>query len=144
VLAKTCVEAFDLIQTGRHQELDLKKLALRLNIEKCRLYTWGQAMGLTEPSSQDRQRPLDQCPFRDLVTETLEIIFRLFNDTQRIKDAYGCKPLTGPDSSPVPLDEVEEARPVRDLATSFGNFKIGGNKRKRSSGYSSEGEMGGT
>jgi hypothetical protein len=52
-LFKICVEAFDLIQTGRHQELDVKKLTLRLNIEKCRLYTWGQVMGLTEVHNEE-------------------------------------------------------------------------------------------
>jgi hypothetical protein len=93
-LFKTCVEAFDLIQTYRHQELDLKKLTLRLNIEKCRLYTWGQAMGLTETISQNQQRPLDLCQFQDLVTETLEIIFQLFNDTHKIKETYGCRPFS--------------------------------------------------
>jgi hypothetical protein len=133
-LFKTCIEAFDLIQTCRHQELDLKKLTLRLNIEKCRLYTWGQAMGLTESTNEDQQCPLHMYQFHELVTESLEIIFQLFNDTHKIKDAYGCRPFMGQDGSPVRLAEVEEARPVRDLATSFDNFKIGGNKRNCPSG----------
>jgi len=135
-LFKICIEAFDLIQTGRHQELDLKKLTLRLNIEKCRLYTWGQAMGLTnlaESSSEDRQHPLDLCEFRDLVKETLEVIFRLFNDTHKIKDAYGCITYTEQDGSQLHLSEAEEAGPVENLATSFANFKIGEDKRKRCS-----------
>jgi hypothetical protein len=135
-LFKICVEAFDLIQTGRHQELDLKKLTLRLNIEKCRLYTWGQAMGLTnlaESSSEDRQHPLDLYEFRDLVKETLEVIFRLFNDTHKIKDAYGCITYTEQDGSQLHPSEAEEAGPVENLATSFANFKIGENKRKRCS-----------
>jgi hypothetical protein len=131
-LFKICVEAFDLIQTGRHQELDLKKLTLRLNIEKCRLYTWGQAMGLTESTSENQQRPLDLCQFSHLVKETLEVIFQLFNDSHKIKDTYGCRPSTEHDSSQLHLAEASEAGPVRNLTTSFGNFKIGGNKRKRS------------
>jgi hypothetical protein len=135
-LFKICVEAFDLIQTGRHQELDLKKLTLRLNIEKCRLYTWGKAMGLTNPaesSSEDRQHPLDLCEFRDLVKETLEVIFRLFNDTHKIKDTYGCITYTEQDGSQLHPSEAEEAGPVENLATSFANFKIGENKRRRCS-----------
>ena len=39
-LFKTCLDAIDLIQTAQQQELDLKKLVLKLNIEKCRLYAW--------------------------------------------------------------------------------------------------------
>jgi hypothetical protein len=34
-----CIEAFDLVKAGRSQELELQKVVLRLNIEKCRLYT---------------------------------------------------------------------------------------------------------
>lgn len=91
-------------------------------------------MGLTKSTDEDRPLPLDQCQFRDLVKETLEIIFRLFNDTHKIKDAYGCSPLIGHDNSSSLLAKIEETRPARDLAASFENFKIGGNKRKRSSG----------
>jgi hypothetical protein len=31
------------------------------------------------------------------VTETLEIIFQLFNDTHKIKETYGCRPFTEQD-----------------------------------------------
>ena len=36
-LFKSCIQAFDLIHTSQNQATDLKKLTLRLNIEKCRL-----------------------------------------------------------------------------------------------------------
>jgi hypothetical protein len=39
-LFKICVEAFELIQTSGNQDIDYKKLALRLRSGKCRLYTW--------------------------------------------------------------------------------------------------------
>lgn len=44
---QVCLEAFELIQASRRQEQDLNKLVLKLNVEKCRLYTWGRTMGLT-------------------------------------------------------------------------------------------------
>src|SRR2546421_9982383 len=53
-VVQTCVEAFDLIQASRKHDQDFQKLKLRLNIEKCRLYTWGQAMGFAEPSSDKK------------------------------------------------------------------------------------------
>lgn len=46
-LFKCCIEAFDLIQSVRHQEKDLANLVLKFNIEKCRLFMWGKVMGLT-------------------------------------------------------------------------------------------------
>ena len=49
-LFKVCLDAFDLIQTAQHQDMDVKKLVLKLNIEKCRLYAWGEAIGLTTTS----------------------------------------------------------------------------------------------
>jgi hypothetical protein len=51
-LFKSCIDAFDLIQTGHNQELDLMKLVLQLNIEKCRLLTWGESMDLTSTSDE--------------------------------------------------------------------------------------------
>src|SRR2546423_5065739 len=132
-LFKICVEAFDLVQTSRHQELDLKKLTLRLNIEKCRLYTWGQVMGLTEVTDEEQQHPLDQCQFHRLVRDTLEIILQLFNDTHKVRDAYGCRPSPEQESSPVYIADAEEGGPVHNLAASFENFKIGGDERRQSS-----------
>lgn len=122
-LFKICIEAFDMIQTGRHQEVDLKKLMLRLNIEKCRLYTWGQAMGLTETINQNGTRPLDLCQFQDIVREALETVFQLFNNTHKIKETYGCRPFTEQDATQLRLAATEGTNPVENLATSFANFK---------------------
>ena len=38
-LFKVCLDATDLIQTAQNQDLDLKKLLLKLDIEKCVQYT---------------------------------------------------------------------------------------------------------
>ena len=61
-LFKAGLEAFDLIQTARHQDLDLKKLTLKLNIEKCRLYLWGETMGLTAAGVASQPSPLERRP----------------------------------------------------------------------------------
>ena len=83
-LFKVCLDAIDLIQTAQHQELDLKKLLLKLNIEKCRLYTWGEEMGLTAAPVVGKPRPLDSCPdhVQDLVKDTLDMIIQLFTDSK--------------------------------------------------------------
>lgn len=40
-LFKLSIEGFDMVQTAKNQAVDLKKLTLKLSIEKCRLWTWG-------------------------------------------------------------------------------------------------------
>lgn len=47
-LLKLYLEAFEAIQVGRRQGLDYEKLSVRLNIERPRLYTWGEAMALSD------------------------------------------------------------------------------------------------
>lgn len=73
-LFTTCVEAFDIFRNAQNQAIDIKKLTLKLNIEKCRLYIWGQAMGLTAVGRPQGKRALDLCPYPGLVHETLEVI----------------------------------------------------------------------
>ena len=71
-LLKVCGEAFDVIQHARQQDLDHWKLALRSNIEKCRLYTLGEAMGLTELPRGDSARPFEGHRFESLIRELWE------------------------------------------------------------------------
>lgn len=119
-LFKACIEAFDLIQTSRQQEVDFKKLKLRLNIEKCRLYIWGESMGLTDCVEADRDRPIDRFRFPELVREILEVVFQLFHDSHRIRDKYGCRQATSEDL----LQDEDQNGPISSLATSFSNFSI--------------------
>jgi Prion-inhibition and propagation len=90
-LLKLCVEAFDLIQAGRRQEFDLKKLKLRLDVEKYRLLVWGEAMGLMKPKSDIEFALLSPCPFQDVVKDILQMMVSLFNDTHKIEKRYVCK-----------------------------------------------------
>jgi Prion-inhibition and propagation len=122
-LFKLCIEAFDVIQAGRNQEMDTKKLVLRLNIEKCRLYTWGQAMGLTEASGED-QRPIDILPFPNLVRDTLEIIFRIFHNSHDIQDRYGCETVSEQTSAQALVPGYSSFPAADRLASSFRNFHV--------------------
>jgi hypothetical protein len=90
-LLKTCLDAFDLIRAAEHHEFDLKKLTLKLAIEKCRLYIWGESVGLTTAIPNGQPCRLDSSQFSSLAKETLDLILHLFTDTQKIKDRYGCK-----------------------------------------------------
>jgi hypothetical protein len=119
-LFKSCIEAFDLIQTGHNQELDLMKLVLRLNIEKCRLFTWGESMGLTSTPDEAEPTASASCEFREVMMQTLETIFLLFNDSKKLQDRYGCKQYL---DSPA-TNDTEQTSHVRFLAASFDNFQI--------------------
>jgi Prion-inhibition and propagation len=117
-LFKTCVEAFDLIQASRKQEEDFKKLELRLHIEKCRLYTWGQAIGLTDPNS-DKTQLIDSLPFAGLIRKSLDFILEMFDDANKIRDRYGCKEC--PSQQGI---ETESFDAMRHLTASFAGFRI--------------------
>ena len=123
-LFKLCVEAFDLIQAGRRQEFDLRKLILRLNIEKCRLYTWGEVIGLTTPANDTEQRPIDSHQFQHLVKETLDMILLLLTDSHKIQNRYGCQQILAVEDDPRLLSCGTEERATEGLAAAFERFKI--------------------
>lgn len=92
-LLKLCLEAFEAIQVGRRQGIDYEKLSVRLNIERARLYTWGEAMALSDEdltSSVIGTGLLARSPFQALVMDTLNLILRLFRDGDKLCSAYGC------------------------------------------------------
>lgn len=112
-----CLEAFELIQASRRQEQDLNKLVLKLNVEKCRLYTWGRTMGLTE-TEERRGQSVESFEFQSLARQALEAILRIFQDAENIKARYGCK-----ESPLCQIDDGDEFEAVQHLANSFSNFR---------------------
>jgi hypothetical protein len=98
-LLKGCLDQIDLTQTAQHQELDVKKLLLKLNIEKCRLYTWVESNGIDYSSC--RRAALDLLtlvPAMFVIWSKirLNIIIELFADAQNLEDRYGCKQILPP------------------------------------------------
>jgi Prion-inhibition and propagation len=125
-LFKVCLDAIDLIQTAQHQELDVKKLLLKLKIEKCRLYTWAEGIGLTTAPVASKPRPLDSCPnhVQDLVKDTLDMIIQLSTDTKKPKDRYGYKEIPSQTaSSQLPI-LTSDFNPIENLAASFSHYRI--------------------
>ena len=120
-LFKVCIEAFDVICTYQAQEVELKKLVLRLNVEKCRLYVWGQVMGLSCPSHHSRLRPLDDCLFQHTVKESFHFILQVFHDSQKIEDKYGCK-----EFAQLLQTRNHGSDTIRKLAAPFKHFRIRG------------------
>lgn len=123
-LFKVCIKAFDLIQNARNQDTDLEKLILKLNIERCRLYVWGEALGLTVPQDLRRARPLETSQFYGLVCDTLQAILATFRDSHKMKEQYGCKKMQIENKRKRPLPQTGCSDPVKNLATTFSNFNI--------------------
>ena len=123
---KLCIEAFDIVQAIQTQALDFKKLTLKLNIEKCRLYIWGQAMGLTSDTEPTEQGPLELCPYPELVLQTMDLILELFRDSQRLRDKYGCACIENPEKPTAAANRLHSTV-IQQLNASFDNFRTRSN-----------------
>ncbi|MCJ1456909.1 hypothetical protein MMC28_007275 [Mycoblastus sanguinarius] len=122
-LFKICIEAFDVIHTAQNQPTDLKKLALKLNIQKGRLYTWGEAMAITSMAEPRKQRPLELCPYPELIHETLDLILEVFRDSQKLKNKYGCASI-GDLDAPTLAGQGPHVSVLRQFDVSFNEFDI--------------------
>ncbi|KAL2807773.1 prion-inhibition and propagation-domain-containing protein [Aspergillus granulosus] len=122
-LFKACVEAFDVIHSYQSQALDLKKLTLKLNIEKCRLYTWGQAMGLTTVAKPNEKRPVDLISYPELIQEALGLILDIFQDSEKLSGRYGCTRTLTIDPARSITQEFR-AGVLQQLNATFDHFKI--------------------
>lgn len=123
-LFKVCIGAFNFIQIVRHQDIDLQKLTLRFSIERCRLYVWGETMGLTAP-------PLEASNFQDLACSTLQAILDTIRDTQKMRQQYGCRAIPAVNDRRRSLPQPGSIDPVKNLAATFSNFNIAESTRGR-------------
>lgn len=121
-LFKNCIDAFDAIRAVQKQALELNKLTVRLNIERCRLYIWGQALGLTSTVQPEKPGALDSCPYPGLVLDTLGLILDMFEDSKNLKEKYGCASVEIADAIPS-ARSGQQANVIQQLSASFNNFK---------------------
>ncbi|ETI19825.1 hypothetical protein G647_08839 [Cladophialophora carrionii CBS 160.54] len=84
-LLKAWIEAFEFFKASLSEELNFLEALVKPNIGKGRLYTWGEAMGLTPPPVQPHAQPraLDTFGSRGLVITTLEALLKLFSARSR-------------------------------------------------------------
>lgn len=131
-LFKLCIDAFDGIQTIKKQALDLQKLVLKLNIQKCRLYIWGKAMGLTSMGEPVHDMTLDRCPYPELVLEILKLILDMLKDSDKLEGKYGCVTVEDVD---VTLATVHsnQSHVLQQFSASFDHFRISSTPQVRPS-----------
>jgi Prion-inhibition and propagation len=109
-LWKTCVEIFEVIDSGRKYGMEYEILRVKLEVERIRLVTWGNALGLSEV---EHGRPtlharLNQDDVRDAVLRLLGCIQHVFENTERLQGSYGLRPVT-----PTPHNAGDEGRPTQ-------------------------------
>ena len=120
-LFKGCIDAFDLFKCAKNQDIDLRKLNLKLSIERCRLLVWGKSMGLSDDTDSS-QNVLNDCDFHNIIHDTLQIIVQLFTDSQALAGKYGCRVLEISDAE-LGLLEWESSSPTSRLNAAFNKFK---------------------
>src|ERR1700750_2439068 len=86
---KVCIEGFDLIKAALHHDAEVKKLILKLKVERCRLLIWGQSVGLVASSANIDRSLLDDCSFADIIREVLEYLVQLFQNSNNLVEKYG-------------------------------------------------------
>ena len=47
-LWQTCVQIFDVVESGRRYGIDYELLRVKLEVERIRLFNWGEAIGLSD------------------------------------------------------------------------------------------------
>lgn len=87
-LFSTCIECFDYVDLARHYERDFEVLAAKLQIEKIRLWLWGSMVGLST-SQENVTQTLILPQLEPFVRENLNIIFRIFLDSEDLSNRYG-------------------------------------------------------
>lgn len=123
-LFKNCLDTFDFIQAGKDMVAESFKLILRLQLEKSRLWAWGDAMGLTVDLQPGQHHALESHSTRNLVA--LKTILTLFTDADQLQNKYGCRQnssgLVGTNSQFVlPSDS---ASTLLALSLSFDDFRV--------------------
>jgi CheY-like chemotaxis protein len=91
---KVCIEGFDLIRAGLNHDVEVKKLTLKLKVERCRLVTWGQSVGLISNSAQVESTLLTNFQYADTIREILEYLIEIFQNSSNLVDRYGCRKLS--------------------------------------------------
>jgi Prion-inhibition and propagation len=124
-IVQLCIRGFDFIQAAQQQEADLRKLTIKLSIEKFCLYTWGETLGLAKQPKLEEKIPLQHCKSADTVVETLRLVLELLDDSQKTREKYGCEKIDVPHGALL-LPETEQSKLVQQLNASFSNFRIRG------------------
>ncbi|EUC43331.1 hypothetical protein COCMIDRAFT_101084 [Bipolaris oryzae ATCC 44560] len=95
-LWKTCVEVFEVVDSGRSYGIDYELLRVKLEVERIRLVTWGDMIGLDrENSTTQPDTRLQQSNVNETVMRLLGCIQHIFDNSERLQSKYGLRPSEG-------------------------------------------------
>lgn len=119
ILFKHALEGWDMIGLYTDHDADFNKIHLLFKLEKCRLYTWGEAIGLADNTDGDSR--LQGWHSENLVTECLRQIIHLFMDAESLREKYGCIDTT----TGITSSRIGESKPSKsgNIAAAFYNFR---------------------
>ena len=92
---QTCVQVFEIIDSGKNYGMDYEVLRVKLEVERIRLLVWGEAVGLSEVE-QGKPMPdarLNREDVRTVVLRLLGCIQHVFEPSERLQDRYGLRPV---------------------------------------------------
>jgi len=92
---ETCIQVFEIVDSGKEYGMDYEVLRVKLEVERIRLLVWGEAVGLSEvekgkPSPDTR---LNREDVRTVVLRLLGCIQKVFEHSERLQDRYGLRPV---------------------------------------------------
>ncbi|KAH7097617.1 prion-inhibition and propagation-domain-containing protein [Auriculariales sp. MPI-PUGE-AT-0066] len=96
-LWETCVKLFEAVSAAREYGIDYEILVTKLEVERVRLLL-GDAVGLvTRPGAPSQNARLGRPEVRDAVVRLLGCIQHVFEDSERLQNAYGLRPCSVPE-----------------------------------------------
>ena len=90
---QTCVQVFEIIDSGKKYGMDYEVLRVKLEVERIRLLVWGEAVGLNE-AEQGKPSPdtrLNREELRIVVFRLLGCIQHVLEHSERLQDRYGLR-----------------------------------------------------
>jgi hypothetical protein len=87
-LFNTCIEAFSYLKAAQALERDLEILLVKLDIQKARLLSWGNSVGIVRALDDGRSAILEDEVTVQVIKRTLESIHVLLTNSQQLRDRY--------------------------------------------------------
>ncbi|KAH8930733.1 hypothetical protein BT69DRAFT_1188125, partial [Atractiella rhizophila] len=96
---KTCIEVFDIVQSGRNYGMEYQILRVKLEVERIRLIMWGESLGLADVDSlgsgtSRAAAVLARDDVRETVLRLLGCVQHAFESTHRFEERYGLRLVT--------------------------------------------------
>ncbi|KAK8076183.1 hypothetical protein PG994_003455 [Apiospora phragmitis] len=89
-LFTTCIDCFELVQSGRYLGQEYHLLETKFVNQRIRLVAWGKACGFTDPNGYDRQIDENK-EVHDAIEASLLHLIGLLRDGDKLKCKYGLR-----------------------------------------------------